>query len=150
VSRGQRIAILVVAVVVLAGGFALAQSVGGDDGDRAQPPPAQTTPQTAEQAPPGEPEATEPEPEPRVDEVRIRDGGPAGEARTLRWRSGETIRLRFRSNVADEVHIHGYDRYVDVPADGAATTRFEATAEGIFEIESHTTHELLARLEVRP
>lgn len=63
---------------------------------------------------------------------------------------GDTVRLRLRSDVAEEDHIHGYDEYVDVPAGGTATARFEADAEGIFEIESHGSGELLAKLEVRP
>ena len=57
---------------------------------------------------------------------------------------------RVESNVAEEVHIHGYDKYVQVPADGSARTRFTADAEGIFEIEAHSTGELLAKLQVSP
>ena len=80
----------------------------------------------------------------------MRGRGPVGEPRTIRYGSGDTVRLRFRSDVAEEVHIHGYDRYVQVPAGGSAGARFKADAEGIFEIESHGSGELLAKLEVRP
>ena len=157
-SSARRIVILVVAVVVLAGGFVLAQGSGDDeDQDPAaqttQPAPASTVGETA----PNEPEnpaATTPEstekPAPRVETIRIRDKRPVGEPTTLEFDSGETVRLRFVSDVAEEIHIHGYDEYADVRADSAATTRFEADAEGIFEIEAHSTGELLAKLQVSP
>jgi hypothetical protein len=162
-NSGQRIAILVVAVIVLVGGFFLAR--GSDDGDSDQTStPAETVqndgtetsegtggaeaPATTETTPA---ETTERPPAPRVESIRIRDGQPAsGEARTLEYESGDTVRLRFSSNQASEVHIHGYDRYVNVPAGGSQTTRFKANAEGIFEVEDHATGALLAKLEVAP
>jgi plastocyanin len=158
VSSTQRIVILVVAAVVLIGGFVLAQGSGDDeDSDQAaqttQPAPASTVGETA----PNEPEnpaATTPEttekPAPRVETIRIRDKGPVGEPKTLEFDSGDTVRLRFVSNVAEEIHIHGYDKYVNVRPDSSATTRFKADAEGIFEIEAHSTGELLAKLQVSP
>lgn len=157
-NPGQRIAIVVVALLVLVGGFFLARG-SGDDGSTAevtetstgtggaQAPtstsattPAEAETQTQEQPPP-----------PRVETIRIRDGRPAsGEARTLKYDSGETVRLRFRSNVASEIHVHGYEKQFTVPAGGTRTTTFKANAEGSFEIEDHATGALLATLEVRP
>ena len=157
-NSGQRIAILIAAVIVLAGGFVLArgsdddggseQTTAADDGTEtsegtggAEAPATTTQTQTQEQAPPP----------PRVESIRIRDGRPAsGNARTLQFESGDTVRLRFSSNTAAEVHIHGYDKTVEVPAGGTARTSFKASAEGIFEIEDHHSEALLAKLEVRP
>ncbi len=90
-----------------------------------------------------------PEP-PRVEEVRIEDGKPVGGVETLRFESGETVRLAFRSDAPDEVHVHGYDRYVELKAGRTARTRFRAELEGIFEIENHDNGELLAELRVEP
>ncbi len=144
----RRLGIVVAALVVLVAGFFVAR--GAADEETAQAP-ATTAPETG-----GEPHrnaaaraTTQAEPAPRVERLRLRDGAPAGAVRTLRYEDGDTVRLRFSSNVADEVHVHGVDRYVDVPAGGTASTRFTAPGEGIFEIESHTTGELVARLEVR-
>ena len=126
-NPGSRITILVVAVVVLVGGFFIARDSDSEGTGGAEAPP------------------------PRVESIRIRDGQPAsGESRTLTFESGDTVRLRFSSNAASEIHIHGYDKYVNVPAGGSARTRFEADAEGIFEVEDHGTGALLAKLEVRP
>jgi hypothetical protein len=154
VSAAQRIAILVVAVVVLAGAFLLAR--GSDDegeGESVRPAGEVTTEAgrgTTTPADGGDEPARQAPPPPRVETIRMRGRAPVGEPRTLEYESGDTVRLRFRSDVAEEVHIHGYDRYVQVPANGTARTRFKANAEGIFEIESHGSGELLAKLEVSP
>ena len=160
-SSTQRIVILIVAVVILAGGFVLASSSGDDEekddaAQTTQPAPASTVGETAPQEPEN-PAATTPEatteaapPPPRVETVQIRDNGPVGEPKTLEFDSGDTIRLRFTSNTASEVHIHGYDKYVNVPAGGSARTRFKADAEGIFEMEDHDTGQILAKLQVSP
>ncbi len=158
-SSTQRIVILVIAVVILAGGFVLAQG-SGDDEDKddaaqtTQPAPASTVGETAPNEPENPaattPETSEQPPPPRVETIRIKGKAPVGEPKTLEFDSGETVRLRFTSDTAEEVHIHGYDKYVDVPANGSARTRFKADAEGIFEIESHGSGELLAKLQVSP
>jgi hypothetical protein len=159
VSRAQRIAILAVAAVVLVGGFVLAQGSNDDDDTSTQAGATQqaqtatnveTAPNEAENPAATAPETTEQPPPPRVETVAIRDLKPAGEVKTLEYESGETIRLEFTSDKAAEVHIHGYDKTVDVPADGSVTERFKADAEGIFEIEEHHSGALLAKLEVQP
>jgi hypothetical protein len=167
VNTGQRIAILVAAVVVLAGGFVLARGSDDEGGSEQTLAPAETVAgdgtETSEgtggaEAPSGsttqadtQTQTQEQAPAPRVETVRIRGGKPAsGEARTLRFDSGDTIRLRFTSDAAAEVHIHGYDRTVEVPAGGSASTRFKGDAEGIFEVEDHHSGAVLAKLEVRP
>ena len=158
-SSTQRIVILVVAAVILAGGFVLAQGSGDDDekddaAQTTQPAPASTVGETGPQEPENPaattPETTEQPPPPRVDTIRIRDNGPVGDPKTIEYDSGETVRLRFTSNTASEIHIHGYDKYVNVPAGGSARTRFKAEAEGIFEIEDHGTGAILAKLQVSP
>jgi hypothetical protein len=64
--------------------------------------------------------------------------------------SGDTVRLAFRSDAAGEVHIHGYDRYVDLRAGRTVRSRFPAELEGIFEVEDHRSGALLATLRVEP
>ena len=145
----QRIVLLIVAAVILVGGILLASATGGD-GDPG-------TPETTTQAdsPPSGGETTTredtpaPTPPPRVETIRIRDGGPAGGEQTLEYESGDTIRLRFVSDAPGEVHIHGFDRYVQVGTT-PKTTRFKANLEGIFEVEEHGSGEILATLEIRP
>ena len=154
-SSRQRIVLLLVAAVVLIGGIAIASSSGGDDDEPASTETTAATPtETTEREPAETGEEPEPEPEappqPRVETIKMRDHAPVGDAPRLKYEHGDTIRLRFVSNVADEVHIHGFDRYVQVPARRPTTERFEADLEGIFEVEAHESGELLAELEVRP
>ena len=160
-TGGTRIAVLVIAAVILVGGFLLARGSGSEDDENSSATqttaqPAETSPQTA----PSEPEnpaTTAPggttqaaPPPPRVETIRMKDKGPAGEIRTIEYDRGDTIRLRFVSNVAEEVHIHGFDKYIQVPANGSARSRFGASIEGIFEVESHGSGELLAKLKISP
>jgi hypothetical protein len=148
-DRRQRIVLLIIAAVVLAGGIALASSSGGEDGEEGAgtSTPAQTRSDGVQTTTDGEQPA--PAPEPRVDTIRIRDGKPAGGEKELRYERGDTIALRFVSDAAGEVHIHGFDRYVDVGR-SPRVTRFKASLEGIFEVEDHGSGEILAKLEIRP
>ena len=154
-SNRSRIAILGVAVLVLVGAFFIAR--GSGDGDSEQTlSPAETVenPGSSGATDPGaatQPAETEAAPPPpRVETIRLRDNGPVGEPRTLKFKTGDTVRLRFRSDTAGEVHVHGYDREADVPAGGTGRLTFKADAEGIFEVESHTSGQLLAKLQVGP
>lgn len=146
----QRIVLLLIAAVILAGGIALAASSGGEE----EPERAGTTPPASETQPAGVETTTagerpQPPPRPRVDTIRIRGGGPAGGERTLKYERGDTIALRFVSDAPGEVHIHGFDRYVQVGR-SPRVTRFKANLEGIFEVEEHGSGEILATLEIRP
>lgn len=60
---------------------------------------------------------------------------------------GETVTLRFTSDVADEVHIHGYDIFVDLEPGGTVEETFVADIPGVVEIETHHGGLLLANLE---
>lgn len=148
-SPGQRIAALAVALVVLVGAFVLTRS--DEEEPRPTEPTATVTPDTvASSATAPREETPAPPPTPRVETIRVRGGKPVGEPRTIEYKRGDTVRLSFRSDAAGEVHIHVYDRYVQLEAGSAASARFKADKEGVFEIEEHGTGALLAELEVRP
>ena len=48
---------------------------------------------------------------------------------------GDRIVLIVRADVADEVHVHGYDLHKDVDAGGTVRIVFPATITGVFEAE---------------
>ncbi|WP_139150810.1 hypothetical protein [Halofilum ochraceum] len=73
-------------------------------------------------------------------EVVLQDGGSREENRTLSAKAGDTVAIRFRSDQAVTLHLHGYDRELRVPAGGAATMRFDAAIPGRFPIELHGGH----------
>lgn len=60
---------------------------------------------------------------------------------------GVTVTLRIDSDVTDEVHIHGYDLFVDLVAGETAEVSFVADIPGVVEIETHDTGLVLANLE---
>jgi hypothetical protein len=47
----------------------------------------------------------------------------------------QRVELVVHSDVADEVHVHGYDLHQDVEAGGTARIGFPATIQGVFEAE---------------
>src|ERR1700750_1531336 len=50
--------------------------------------------------------------------VVVKDGKPDGGIKKLEYTKGDQVRLVVRSDVADEIHVHGYDLKKDVPAGG--------------------------------
>lgn len=60
---------------------------------------------------------------------------------------GETVTLRFTSDIADEIHIHGYDIYVDLEAGVPTEVSFTADIPGLVEVETHNSHLVVANLE---
>jgi hypothetical protein len=65
-------------------------------------------------------------------------------------RKGRKVVLVVASELADHVHLHGYDLIADVAPGQRATIRFTATAAGLFEIELEDRGLEIAELEVRP
>lgn len=82
--------------------------------------------------------------------VVVRDGEPVGGVQELEFSAGDRIRFDVRSDVADEVHVHGYDLMQDVPANGEISFDFPAEIEGIFEVELEGRKEQIAELRVNP
>jgi hypothetical protein len=85
-----------------------------------------------------------------VETIVIRGGEPVGGARELEYDAGQQVRFRVSSDVADEIHVHGYDLSEDVAAGGTVDFSFQADIEGIFEVELEERGELIAELTVNP
>lgn len=69
---------------------------------------------------------------------------------------GETVILRWRSDEAVRLHLHGYNIEARVPAGGTADMRLSARATGRFALETHGVgadarlHKTLLYIEVHP
>jgi hypothetical protein len=85
-----------------------------------------------------------------VPTIVVRDGEPVGGIEELEYSAGEEVRFRVESDVADEVHVHGYDLMQDVPAGGTVEFDFPAEIEGIFEAELEGRREQILELRVNP
>jgi len=63
-------------------------------------------------------------------------------------KEGTSVTLEVTSDVADEVHVHGYDLMQDVTPGAPATITFDATIPGVFEVELEELGRQLLTLQV--
>jgi hypothetical protein len=140
-NRGQRTLLLVatgVAVAVVL--FVVLRPGGGGDSSATTTaaPGATTAPATTQPA------------GPTAIRITIRGGAPVGGIRHATLKQGTKAVLVVHSDVADEVHLHGYDLQVDVPAGGVARLPFTASIAGRFEAELESRSLQILDLEVEP
>jgi hypothetical protein len=86
----------------------------------------------------------------RTPTIVVRNAKPVGGVAQLTFDKGERIRFKVESDVADEVHFHGYDVGKDVAAGGSVTFDVPATIEGRFEVELEGRKEQIAEITVNP
>jgi hypothetical protein len=86
----------------------------------------------------------------KLQTIVVRNAKPVGGIRQLTYNKGEQILFKVESDVADEVHVHGYDIMKDVKAGGSVTFDFPATIEGVFEAELEGRKEQILEMTVNP
>ena len=82
--------------------------------------------------------------------IVVENGEPVGGVEELEYDAGEEVAFRVESDVADEIHVHGYDLMKDVEAGGSVDFSFPAEIEGIFEVELEGRKEQIAEIRVNP
>jgi hypothetical protein len=70
-------------------------------------------------------------------EISIRDRRVEGGPTTIRVKHGETVVLRWRTDEAVSLHVHGYDLRATLSAASPKSIRFEAGVAGRFPITAH-------------
>jgi hypothetical protein len=81
-------------------------------------------------------------------EVTVAEGRVSGDTGRIPVVAGEQVTLVITSDVADEVHVHGYDLTADLAAGTPAELSFTATIPGVFEVELHDAGTVLRSLQV--
>jgi hypothetical protein len=81
------------------------------------------------------PATTSAGPAAKVITIRVVGGKPVGGITRETVKKSALVDLVVHSDVADEVHLHGYDLHKDVKAGGTARIRFRAKIAGVFEAE---------------
>lgn len=144
VSRSVRVPVLTLGAALLLTGC------GTEDPSTA----AETVPSAV---PSVSPRAVEPavpaSPSPAADDaqlisVSVAGGEVTGDTGRVEVPLGAKVRLNVTSDVADEVHVHGVDRYVDVSPTQTSSVEFVADQPGVFEVELHDAGTVLTRLQV--
>jgi hypothetical protein len=125
-----------------------------DDENTAPTTPTDTggalTETTGETSPTSPTTTLEPEPA-RPEPVRLTfQGGEVDGPRRPEFTVGDRVVLIVRSDVADHVHVHGYDLIQDVAPGAPARIAFRADSEGRFEVELEDRHLPLTQLVVNP
>jgi hypothetical protein len=85
-----------------------------------------------------------------VPTIVVKNGKPVGGVQDLTYNEGDQIHFKVKSDVSDEVHVHGYDLMKDVKAGGTIAFDFRATIEGVFEAELEGRKEQIIELRVNP
>ena len=150
VSRAAVAAVAVAAVLAVSG-------CGGDESTSpgtTEPPASATTVETeTTETTVAETQTTETlpaTPKPTTIVIVVAQGQPQDGIERPSVKKGNRVRLRVRSDVADEVHLHGYDLSANVAAGGSATIAFTADVAGRFEIELEGSGVQIAELTVTP
>jgi hypothetical protein len=152
-TRGAATALLpTLGMLVLAG------CSGGDSGSGSSTPspsaPASTLPTSS--ATPGSPNTSSPsntadpsgEQADVTIDVTVANGKVNPSGATIKAKAGQTVLVKAISDAAEELHIHGYDKELELAPGKAASVKFTANMKGTFEIETHKSGKLVAKLVV--
>ena len=80
--------------------------------------------------------------------VTVANGKVTPSGATVKAKAGQTVLVTAVSDAADEVHIHGYDKELPLTPGKPASVKFTADMKGTFEIETHESDKLVAKLVV--
>jgi hypothetical protein len=67
---------------------------------------------------------------------------------SINVKAGQTVLITAVSDTADEVHVHGYDKQLPLTPGKSASVKFVANMKGTFEVETHESNKLVAKLVV--
>ena len=156
-TRGAATALLpTLGMLVLAG------CGGGDSGGGSSTPspsapastPTSTLPTTS--ATPGSPNTSSPsntadpsgEQADVTIDVTVANGKVNPSGATIKVKAGQTVLVTATSDADEELHIHGYDKELELSPGKPASVKFTANMKGTFEVETHKSGKLVAKLVV--
>ena len=133
----------VLAAVALAG-------CGSDDTESASSTDTATTTETTTTTDTTTTATTTEADTPTVVRITVVDGQPKDGIVRTTVNKGDQVVLVVTSDVADEIHLHGYDIMRDVEAGGTVRLPFTATIPGRFEAELESRGVQIADISVEP
>jgi len=149
VHPSRRTIVFLASIALFVGGFALA-SCGGDGGSEATGTTETGTHTTTTRATETTTATTDEAEKPTVVRIVVVNGAPKGGIVRESVDKGDRVVLVVESDLADEVHLHGYDISREIAAGGTARIAFRATLPGRFEVELEERGAQIADLTVEP
>jgi heme/copper-type cytochrome/quinol oxidase subunit 2 len=138
---------------VIAGLFVLGWLVGGcggdDGGEAASTTAAVTTTSTTTATSTSAAATTTAGFAGKLIQVRVVGGKVETAERRVTVSRGDRVRVQVESDVADEVHVHGFDLSKQVGPGTPATVEFTANLPGVWEVELENAKRKLFDLAVR-
>ena len=150
-----RSAVLPALILILAGAL-VACGGSADETPEAEPTVADTTETTEGQSetPEASPEPARAESEPATPaknliSVNIANGKITPGPGKVDVPLGEKVTVEVTSDVAEEVHVHGYDEFLDLEPGKITKLTFTADIPGVFGAELEGSGKLLFELQVK-
>lgn len=154
-TRGAVTALLpTLGMLVLAG-------CGGDDTGSGASTPSPSAPASASSLPTNTPAPSSPNtssPSNTADpsgeqadvkiDVTVANGKVNPSGATVKVKAGQTVLVTATSDAEDELHIHGYDKELELAPGKPVSVKFTANMKGTFEVETHKSGKLVAKLVV--
>lgn len=124
-SRGQRLGLVALAVVVAAVAFVIARPSSDDKSKDAATTPAA-----------GSKSAAKPK------QIKLKNHAPVGGVQKIQAAKGARVTFTVVGDKADQIHLHGYNVEKELKPGKPVTFSFPGKIEGAFEIESHVAEHL--------
>ncbi|WP_350278388.1 cupredoxin domain-containing protein [Kribbella sp. HUAS MG21] len=81
-------------------------------------------------------------------DVTVANGKVNPSGATIKVKAGQTVLIKAVSDAADQLHVHGYDKELALTPGKPASVKFTANMKGTFEVETHESGKLVAKLVV--
>lgn len=81
-------------------------------------------------------------------DVTIANGKVSPSGKSIKVAVGNKVKITGVSDVHEEIHVHGYDKTLKLDKGKPGSLVFTADKKGSFEVETHETGKVIARLVV--
>jgi len=80
--------------------------------------------------------------------VTVANGKVNPSGSSIKVKAGQSVLITAISDAEDQLHIHGYDKEIELKPGKPASVKFTANMKGTFEVETHESGKLVAKLVV--
>ncbi|WP_020390301.1 cupredoxin domain-containing protein [Kribbella catacumbae] len=81
-------------------------------------------------------------------DVTVANGKVNPSGSSIKVKAGQTVLITAVSDAEDQLHVHGYDKELELKPGKPVSVKFTANMKGTFEVETHESGKLVAKLVV--